>query len=144
MSGVWSEEEISSLKSMWLEGLTASQIARILGTGRSRNAVLGKVHRMRLPERAQLLPVKRRAPVKRAAPRLVAQPAPAPETPSEDPGPMSPPIDTMSVRDHHCKWPYDVGATYHYCGQPPKPGHPWCIHHCKKAYQPKLAAKKAA
>jgi len=145
MSGVWSDDEIAKLKTMWLDGATASQIARALGTGRSRNAVLGRVHRMNLPERAQLLPMKRRAPIKRTTAIPIPDlRAPAPEVPSEDPGPMSPPITTMELRDHHCKWPYDVKDTYHYCGQTPVKDRPFCSHHCSKAYQPKLAAKKAA
>ena len=44
----WSEERIALLKRRWAEGLSASTIARELGPGVSRCAVLGKVHRLKL------------------------------------------------------------------------------------------------
>src|SRR5262245_35720412 len=47
----WSDERVEQLKSLWTEGLSASQIARALG-GVTRNAVIGKVHRLALAGRA--------------------------------------------------------------------------------------------
>ena len=47
----WSEDRVEQLKSLWTEGLSASQIARALG-GVTRNAVIGKVHRLGLAGRA--------------------------------------------------------------------------------------------
>ena len=41
----WTEERVEQLKALWTEGLSASQIARVLG-GVTRNAVIGKVHRL--------------------------------------------------------------------------------------------------
>ena len=43
----WNEEKVSKLKELWGKGSTASQIAEILG-GISRNAVIGKAHRLNL------------------------------------------------------------------------------------------------
>ena len=43
----WTDERVSMLKKLWLEGLSASQIAKQLG-GVTRNAVIGKVHRLGL------------------------------------------------------------------------------------------------
>ncbi|TPW25959.1 GcrA family cell cycle regulator [Pararhizobium mangrovi] len=48
----WTEERIEKLKKLWADGLSASQIATQLG-GVSRNAVIGKVHRLSLPGRAK-------------------------------------------------------------------------------------------
>ena len=48
----WTEERVDRLKKLWSEGLSASQIAAQLG-GVSRNAVIGKVHRLNLPGRAK-------------------------------------------------------------------------------------------
>jgi GcrA cell cycle regulator len=48
----WTEERVERLKKLWSEGLSASQIAAQLG-GVSRNAVIGKVHRLSLPGRAK-------------------------------------------------------------------------------------------
>ena len=49
----WTEERVELLKRLWGEGLSASQIAARLGMGVTRNAVIGKVHRLNLSGRAQ-------------------------------------------------------------------------------------------
>ena len=54
----WTEERVEKLKELWAEGLSASEIARVLG-GVTRNAVIGKVHRLRLAGRA---PARRGSP----------------------------------------------------------------------------------
>ncbi|MCK5909829.1 MAG: GcrA cell cycle regulator, partial [Caulobacter sp.] len=54
----WSEERTATLKKLWLEGLSASQVARQLG-GVSRSAVIGKVHRLGITVRET--PVRQRA-----------------------------------------------------------------------------------
>lgn len=88
----WTEERIDRLKTMWAEGSTASQIAEDLG-GVSRNAVIGKAHRLGLESRPS--PVKsgeEKAKKAKAAPKVakVAAPKPAPApraTPAERPAP---------------------------------------------------------
>src|SRR4051812_13524175 len=47
----WTDERVETLKKLWLDGLSASQIAKSLG-GVTRNAVIGKVHRLGLSGRA--------------------------------------------------------------------------------------------
>lgn len=47
----WTDERVTALKKLWLDGLSASQIAKQLG-GVTRNAVIGKVHRLGLSGRA--------------------------------------------------------------------------------------------
>jgi len=49
----WTDERVELLKKLWLEGLSASQIAGVLGEGVTRNAVIGKVHRLKLTGRAK-------------------------------------------------------------------------------------------
>ena len=49
----WTEEKTNKLKKLWAEGHTASQIARLLGENISRNAVIGKAHRLNLAGRTQ-------------------------------------------------------------------------------------------
>lgn len=49
----WTDERVEKLKKLWADGLSASQIAAQLGGGVSRNAVIGKVHRLNLPGRAK-------------------------------------------------------------------------------------------
>ncbi|WP_336287690.1 MULTISPECIES: GcrA family cell cycle regulator [unclassified Bartonella] len=56
----WTCERVELLKKFWSEGLSASQIAAQLG-GVSRNAVIGKVHRLKLPGRGKTAPVVSRA-----------------------------------------------------------------------------------
>ena len=67
-AGGWTEERVELLKKLWLEGLSASQIAGVLGEGVTRNAVIGKVHRLKLTGRAK--------PAS-SAPRARATPRPA-------------------------------------------------------------------
>lgn len=49
----WTDERVETLKKLWMEGLSASQIAGELGQGVTRNAVIGKVHRLKLSGRAK-------------------------------------------------------------------------------------------
>ncbi len=86
----WTDERIEQLRTMWEKGLTASQIADELG-GVSRNAVIGKAHRLGLKARPS--PVKAvetpKAPKAAPAPRP-ATPAPAPATPVRAAAPVRP------------------------------------------------------
>jgi len=78
----WTDERIDQLKTMWEKGMTASQIAEELG-GVSRNAVIGKAHRLGLQSRPS--PVKSNdAPRKKAAAAPAKKPA-APPLPKEKP-----------------------------------------------------------
>ena len=74
----WTDERVEKLKKLWAEGLSASQIAAQLG-GVSRNAVIGKVHRLNLPGRAKAggAPAAARAPKRTAAPAATAPRNPA-------------------------------------------------------------------
>ncbi|GAA4721229.1 GcrA cell cycle regulator [Sphingomonas lutea] len=93
----WTDERIERLKKMWADGATASQIADELG-GVSRNAVIGKAHRLGLEQRpspvkpgeekkaAATAPAAAAAPVKPAAPPRAETPArtaPAPASPAQ-------------------------------------------------------------
>src|SRR5687767_10509810 len=94
----WTDERIDRLKSMWAEGSTASQIAEDLG-GVSRNAVIGKAHRLGLESRPS--PVKSgeekekkvkaaAAPAAAPAPKAAApKPAPAPKAETTPPTPRA-------------------------------------------------------
>jgi GcrA cell cycle regulator len=91
----WTEDRIERLKKMWHEGATASQIADELG-GVSRNAVIGKAHRLGLEQRPSPVkpgdekeikkPAPAAAPAPKAAPRAepprAAAPAPTPAAPA--------------------------------------------------------------
>lgn len=80
----WTDERIDRLKALWLQGMTASQIADELG-GVSRNAVIGKAHRLGLQSRPS--PVKHdEAETSEAPPKAKAKAAP-------DPAPAPPPAE---------------------------------------------------
>lgn len=82
----WTDERIDTLKRMWDSGMTATQIAEELG-GVSRNAVIGKAHRLGLQSRPS--PVK--ANEAKAAPAAPAEPRPAaPEPRAAAPAPATP------------------------------------------------------
>ena len=88
----WTDERIDRLKTMWENGLTASQIAVELG-GVSRNAVIGKAHRLELQARPS--PVKGNdSDGTKAEPRKAAAPKPkaaAPAAPAAAPDPFAAP-----------------------------------------------------
>ena len=70
----WTDERVETLKKMWGEGQSASQIAKELG-GVTRNAVIGKVHRLGLSNRTAGAPAAAAA----AKPEPKAKPAAEPE-----------------------------------------------------------------
>ena len=76
----WTEERIERLKKMWHDGATASQIADELG-GVSRNAVIGKAHRLGLEQRPSPVKPGEEKEAKKAAP---ATPAPKPAAPKAE------------------------------------------------------------
>ena len=73
----WTEERVEKLKELWAQGLSASQIAKELG-GVTRNAVIGKVHRLGLSSRAGGKGGEEK-PAAESTPQTAAQ-APSPET----------------------------------------------------------------
>jgi GcrA cell cycle regulator len=92
----WTDQRIDQLKSLWEKGLTASQIADELG-GVSRNAVIGKAHRLGLKSRPS--PVKANEPDKKAVPKKAsAAPAkPAAAAPAR-PRPAAPAAPSAAPR----------------------------------------------
>ena len=154
----WTDERVELLKRLWSEGLSASQIANQLGEV-TRNAVIGKVHRLGLSGRAK-------APVPAARPRkerdgrpertqrpltqgntaLAAAPEEAPEpTPAPAPEPRADNVvaigqrcTIMNLTETTCRWPMGEPGTdsFHFCGGKSNPGAPYCAHHARIAYQP--------
>lgn len=136
----WTDERVEMLKQLWGEGLSASQIARQLG-GVTRNAVIGKVHRLGLAGRAT--PARAERPRMQVA-RRVARPRMQPmiQVPIIEKDPV---VDehgrkttVLTISDRMCKWPIGDPSTsdFHFCGHPPKAGSPYCDAHCVKAFQP--------
>ncbi|MEM9898912.1 MAG: GcrA family cell cycle regulator [Pseudomonadota bacterium] len=132
----WTEDRVELLKKYWAEGLSASQIANKMG-GVTRNAVIGKVHRLGLSGRATPAAPKRGCSAD-LADDVVGQPA-APRTFDTGPGEAefiapimlaetdgSPAVTT--VKRNTCKWPVGdpTSDDFRFCGESTVPGKPYC------------------
>lgn len=94
----WTDERIDQLKTLWENGLTASQIAEELG-GVSRNAVIGKAHRLGLKSRPS--PVKANSSAKKAAPKKSAKASTAPKMQaSQEAAPLPPRKSSAPIQAH--------------------------------------------
>ncbi len=139
----WTDERIERLKTMWAEGLSASQIARSLGEV-TRNAVIGKVHRLGLSGRV--------APAARVErPRPVSAPPPRPVAPRVAPAMRAEPVQiesyepmpetavtVLDLSASVCKWPIGdpTDPAFRFCGRRAGTGSPYCEAHARLAYQP--------
>ncbi|HTK78816.1 MAG TPA: GcrA family cell cycle regulator [Rhizomicrobium sp.] len=136
---MWTDERVDQLKSLWTEGLSASQIARVLGEGITRNAVIGKVHRLGLAGRAVVSRSEHR-PRLPSAPRMPRVHLPELPVVEEEPVTLEDGsfVNVMTISDRMCRWPIgDPSADeFHFCGRKPKAGSPYCEAHARKAYQP--------
>ncbi|GAA0568861.1 GcrA family cell cycle regulator [Caenispirillum bisanense] len=114
---VWNDERIELLKSLWAEGLTTGEIGKRLGV--SKNAVVGKAHRLGLKGRP--------SPIKRT--RKAAKP----EAPAKKPDPVPSLVDLAA---HTCRWPIGDPREpgFHFCGKPALAGKPYCAEHAAIAY----------
>ena len=128
----WNDERTAALKQMWLEGMSASQVARQLG-GVSRNAVIGKVHRLGLnsrevPSRPRSLggrpagPARARTTVvqaRRVTPTSTPRPAPV-RAPIRvfDPD-VGPTASLLTLSPEGCRWPIGdpAEADFGFCGR---------------------------
>jgi GcrA cell cycle regulator len=149
----WTDERVDLLKKLWLDGLSASQIAKQLG-GVTRNAVIGKVHRLGLSGRAA--PSQPSRPVFKApraprptpapAPRRVeaqtAVPVPQPVFYAEEPGSAT----VLTLGAHMCKWPIGDPASdgFSFCGRRTDAEGPYCVQHARVAYQPQQTRKRSS
>jgi GcrA cell cycle regulator len=148
---------------MWAEGKTASQVSRALGGRVSRNAVVGKVHRLGLcftrsvgvnRVRGATHPARKKHKPK---PQVVLQAAPnrpmakifAEPFVSAGPELVIPvterkTIATLEAND--CRWP--IGdpqqADFHFCGKTKVAGLPYCEFHARRAYQPPQVSRSRA
>ncbi len=134
----WTDDRVEQLKNLWTEGLSASQIARALG-GVTRNAVIGKVHRLGLAGRAS--PSRSERPRLPMAPKIsMRSHVPPPPIVEEDPLTFDDGshATALTINDRMCRWPIgDPSADeFHFCGRAPKGGSPYCEAHARKAYQP--------
>ncbi|MEX0923449.1 MAG: GcrA family cell cycle regulator [Rhodovibrionaceae bacterium] len=133
----WSTEQIDELTKLWDQGLSASVIGKKLGV--SKNAVVGKAHRLKLPARPS--PIKRdgSATPRRRVLNIRPQVEPAPQAKSYTPPAQEkePPRRIRAAEGtQRCLWPIgDPGdSNFHFCEAASVPGKPYCAEHCAKAY----------
>lgn len=150
---VWTPENTALLTRLWNEGLSASAVARRLGHGVTRCAVIGKVHRIGLAKRAKdlgrgYINRKKAVPHREKPVTAVARPvtlaSTAPKTVARARPVIAPPappvadgsIGVMQLTARTCRWPIgDPGQPgFHFCGHEPRDGAPYCAYHASIAY----------
>lgn len=127
----WTDERETTLKKLWLDGLSCSQIAKQLG-GVTRNAVIGKIHRLGLNGRAEPSRPTLKAP---RPPRPVTTKPVRAAAPQVSAAPQSAPVQTLGA--HMCKWPIGDPASdgFTFCGRRSGEVGPYCREHAQVAYQ---------
>lgn len=155
----WTDERVELLKKFWAEGLSASQISGRLG-GVTRNAVIGKVHRLGLSGRATTSRMKTHRPRARIAnqkrltkTRFATSGNPAVRALYEEP--YTPPAEELvipvaerksiqTLTESSCRWP--IGdpqkAEFHFCGKGKVPQLPYCEFHARRAFQPVVPRRR--
>lgn len=120
MDNVWTVERVAELGRLWQEGLSTSEIGRRLGL--TKNAVVGKAHRLALQPRPSPL---KSLPMPRPIARIVA----------------------IDFSGPSCCWPtgHPGEKGFHFCGERNLPGKPYCAAHAAIAYvKPKERNASAA
>lgn len=141
---MWTDETVARLREQWVSGASASVIAAALGT--SRNAVLGKVHRLKLPARKTLSTAPKAIANRKRAVRL-GLPTPtrryerAPNRPYIPPAPVAEAtprfIALFDLMSGDCRWPMnEPPEEYLFCASAVLEGSPYCAAHHQLAYRP--------
>ncbi|MDA7781478.1 hypothetical protein N8926_00295 [Candidatus Pelagibacter sp.] len=139
----WNDEKVEKLKELWGKGSTASQIAEIIG-GVSRNAVIGKAHRLNLSAKIKTRNAsssqnfdnsskenssKQRRGRKSKFQSLIIEKDFEPENPKK----------LEELDDGSCKWPvgHPEEEAFYFCGRSSLKDFSYCKLHLLYAYQPK-------
>ena len=139
----WNEEKVEKLKELWGKGSTASQIAEIIG-GISRNAVIGKAHRLNLSSKIKTRNAsssqnfdnsleenssKQRIGRKSKFQSLIIEKDFEPENPKK----------LEELDESSCKWPvgHPEEQSFYFCGRSSLKDFSYCKLHLLYAYQPK-------
>jgi GcrA cell cycle regulator len=141
----WNEETIARIRGLWDEGLSTAEIGRRMGI--TKNAVVGKAHRLNLPARPspiRRVPGEKREPRRVAVKRVTGPTLPALESDSRQAQPQRAPVMLRPVpvqprpvgRVSACCWPLGEPGTreFHFCGDPTVPAKPYCEEHAALAY----------
>ncbi len=137
----WTDEKVNKLKELWGKGHTASQIAQILGDT-TRNAVIGKAHRLKLEARAPSKQISQNSNQTKQV-RKTSQPLSRrarfqallldKNFQAEDPKSLE------ELSDKTCRWPigHPNEKGFYFCGRTPEEEFPYCKLHIIHAFQPK-------
>ncbi|MEM8664818.1 MAG: GcrA family cell cycle regulator [Pseudomonadota bacterium] len=167
----WTDERIDTLRKLWADGLSASQIADTLGGGVSRNAVIGKIHRLGLSGRVKSnrsttprRPTPPR-PKPAAQPRVMAvgsavlkvvareetapepepapEPAPTPEAHVAEVVPIHGGVSLFELKTSSCRWPLGDPSDndFRFCGLKTGQGETYCKAHAEAAFPSRTKAK---
>jgi len=157
----WTDDRVELLKKLWAEGLSASQIAGQLG-GVTRNAVIGKVHRLGLSGRATTSRAKSTRSRKHKTARQTNSPrlglfsnsntamraiSGSSDGVKEEPFrsqyvelviPESERVDLVDLKESQCRWPIGDPQEndFHFCGKNKSESGPYCEYHAEIAFQP--------
>ena len=132
----WTDDRVALLKKLWGEGKTAAEIAKELG-GVTRNAVIGKAHRLKLSNRVSPIQQNKKpaAPKPQAPVVTKAQQKKILEDTEQDNRPR---VALADLKPGQCRWP--IGdpreKNFGFCGCKALPGLPYCLEHAQVAYQP--------
>ena len=146
----WTEEKVAKLKELWGKGNTASQIAEIIG-GISRNAVIGKAHRLNLSAKIKTRTaatsenfdnssneknIKSKKTRKSKFKSLIIEKDFEPENPKQ----------LEELDENSCKWPigHPNEKSFYFCGRSSLKDFSYCKLHLLYAYQPKGKKEEAA
>ena len=151
----WTEERVSLLRKLWGEGHTAAEIAKQLG-GVTRNAVIGKAHRLKLSNRVSPIQQNKKPANKNIERKTVKKTAhigivssrsntsissSTGQTPQRTSGAdindNEELYSLMDLKPRMCRWPYGdpKHEDFGFCGDSAMPGLPYCEKHAKMAYQ---------
>ncbi|MFP4314085.1 MAG: GcrA family cell cycle regulator [Alphaproteobacteria bacterium] len=131
----WTDERVALLKKLWGEGKTAAEIASTLG-GVTRNAVIGKAHRLKLSNR--MSPIQTNKKPKTPANTSKPPAAPVKRTRKKDIFiPKGKGLSLMELAPNMCRWPSGDPQEddFGFCGELSAAGLPYCEDHARVAYQ---------
>ena len=139
----WTEEKVEKLRNLWSKGHTASQIAEALGDT-TRNAVIGKAHRLNLEARAPSkhsgTPAsKENKQSRRVGPAPTSRKAKFQSILLDKNFEPENPKSLEELTDMTCKWPigHPNEEKFYFCGRKPEGEFPYCKLHVLYAFQPK-------